>query len=371
MIKERNISMENAILLLKHVGYNKELKMIDLESFNYSLLSERMKEMINDENEKKKEEMNEKFLVDLSECYALQHSYFIPDEYRSIIVPPLLKAASKKEGNEETQKEVKMALLALSHVNTYFEIEQELYLNEITEIIEYHQEHQNLTRLAYQSAWQFLIKRFYWDKSLKEVIVKELHFAREAARELKELVKSVDWNRNEEENGRIEVLVIRRWFDVIYEFLYSNTLWNEEIAGLINCIVQVLRASRDNHKDIRNRCFDILRCAAENRNVKIDDLLKSGAIDLYLEEMKQSIISHSLIRNCYYFFLNVSKRLKEEEDDETEGKKRKEMKRKIFERMEEEGYEDAIAGFHDAVSFLNEKYYFQLSLDVSDYFVNV
>ncbi|KAH7827154.1 uncharacterized protein MONOS_7979 [Monocercomonoides exilis] len=65
MMEEEKLSMENAILLLKHVGYNKVLKKILLYSFDYSSLSKRMKEMIIDENEKKKEEKNEKLLVDL------------------------------------------------------------------------------------------------------------------------------------------------------------------------------------------------------------------------------------------------------------------------------------------------------------------
>ncbi|KAH7818834.1 uncharacterized protein MONOS_13660 [Monocercomonoides exilis] len=343
MIEEKTLSWRNATLLLKHVGCCKVLKKIELFSFDDSLLSERMKEMIIDENEKKKEEKNEKHLIDLCECYLLLNRW-PSSEMDSIYVPCLLKVALKKDETEEAQKEVEMALLALSNIGNW-EIEQELYLNEITEIIRYHQEHHNLTRLAYQSAWQFLIKRFYWDKSLEEVIVNELHFSKEAARELEDLSKSVDWKRKEEEKGEREaknVLVIERWFDVIYEFLYSNTLWNEELAGLINCIVQVLRASRGNHKDIRNGCLDSLRCASEKRDMEIDDMLKSGAVDAVLEEMNQSTLGDDILWNCLIFFLNISERLNEKKDDEKEASKRKLIKRKMFEKMEEEGFEDSV-----------------------------
>eukprot|EP00770_Monocercomonoides_exilis_P001758 MONOS_1747.1-p1 / transcript=MONOS_1747.1 / gene=MONOS_1747 / organism=Monocercomonoides_exilis_PA203 / gene_product=unspecified product / transcript_product=unspecified product / location=Mono_scaffold00032:126983-128006(+) / protein_length=322 / sequence_SO=supercontig / SO=protein_coding / is_pseudo=false len=270
MIEEKTLSLESAILLLKHVGYFRELKTIYLESFDYSLLSERMKEMMIDENEKKKDE---KLLVDLCECFTLLNFCSISDELLSIIIPCLLKAASKKEGNEETQKEVEMALLALSHINTFFEIKQELYLNEITEIIKYHKEHHNLTRLAHQSAWQFLINRLYIDKSLKEVIVKELHFAREAARELEDLSKNVDWKRKEE-SGEVtkELHIIRRWLDAIYDYFYFCDLWNEELAGLIGSIVQVFLEARGRCQIIRNECVDVLIIAARN-GVEHEDIL--------------------------------------------------------------------------------------------------
>ncbi|KAH7828412.1 uncharacterized protein MONOS_15190 [Monocercomonoides exilis] len=104
----------------------------------------------------------------------------------------LLKVTLKKEEDEETQKEVEMALLALSCIYSHYEIEQKQYLNEIKEIIHYHQEHHNLTRLAYLYAWEFLILRLNTDKSLNEVIVNELHFIREARREIEDLSKCVD-----------------------------------------------------------------------------------------------------------------------------------------------------------------------------------
>ncbi|KAH7818884.1 uncharacterized protein MONOS_1744 [Monocercomonoides exilis] len=370
-IEKNSLSLVTATLLLKHVGRCKELKCFLCDSFDDSSLSESMKEMIINESEKKNDEM---LLIDLCECFTFLYIDFIPDEFRSIIVHCLLKAASKKEGNEETQKEVEMALLCLSCIDDGTEIEQGLYLNEITEIIKHHQEHHNLTRLANQSAWQFLMNRFYWDKNLEEVIVNELHFAREARRELEDLSKSVDWKKKEEgkgENEAKEVLVIERWFDVISEFLNSYTLWDEELAGLIGSLVQMIRESRDNHKDICNRCLDSLRCAAENRNVEIDVFLKEGTIVVFSEEMNQSTVNDDILWNCLLFFLNISERIKEKTDGETTKTKRKELKRKIFEKMEEEGYEDIITSFHEMVYFLSNKNYDGLSLNFSKYFVYV
>ncbi|KAH7819016.1 uncharacterized protein MONOS_13270 [Monocercomonoides exilis] len=115
MIGEKTLSWGNAILLLKHAGFCKVLKKIPFYSFDYSSLSKRMKEMIIDENEKKKEEKNEKRLIDLCECYLLLNRW-PSSEMDSIIVPCLLKVALKKDETDEAQKEVEMALLALGNI---------------------------------------------------------------------------------------------------------------------------------------------------------------------------------------------------------------------------------------------------------------
>ncbi|KAH7819689.1 uncharacterized protein MONOS_17934 [Monocercomonoides exilis] len=70
--------------------------------------------MIAEEEEKKeKEKRNEKLLVDLCECYLFLSCGFT-HELLSVCSPCLLKAASVKEESEENQKDVEMALLALS-----------------------------------------------------------------------------------------------------------------------------------------------------------------------------------------------------------------------------------------------------------------
>ncbi|KAH7823182.1 uncharacterized protein MONOS_17621 [Monocercomonoides exilis] len=102
--------------------------------------------MIDDE-EKKKEKRNENLLTELCESNVLLN-VGASSQLISVCVPCLLKAALKKEENEEAQKEKEMAFLALSCHDEFYEIEKELYDNEIKEIIQHHQEHRNLTRLA-------------------------------------------------------------------------------------------------------------------------------------------------------------------------------------------------------------------------------
>eukprot|EP00770_Monocercomonoides_exilis_P014795 MONOS_14741.1-p1 / transcript=MONOS_14741.1 / gene=MONOS_14741 / organism=Monocercomonoides_exilis_PA203 / gene_product=unspecified product / transcript_product=unspecified product / location=Mono_scaffold01062:12027-13229(+) / protein_length=259 / sequence_SO=supercontig / SO=protein_coding / is_pseudo=false len=256
-------------------------------------------------------------------------------------MPCLLKVALKKEGNEETQKDVEIALLALSRVDNYFKMEPKLFLNEIKEIIQYHQEHQNLTRLAYQSAWQFLIKRFHRDKSLEGVVVNELHFVREAVRELDELSKSVDWKRKEERKKETEeALVIRRWLSVIFYFFASCKPRDGEFVGLLSSIVQIFLASRENSEVISCQCIDTLKKATEVRVAMVDDLLKSGAVDVALEIIVQLATSNELIHGSVEFFWSVCERLKNINEKKNFEAKREKVKRKIFEKLEEEGYED-------------------------------
>ncbi|KAH7827150.1 uncharacterized protein MONOS_7983 [Monocercomonoides exilis] len=355
MIEEKILSWENAILLLKHVGYCQTLKCFFDFAFKDSFLSNRFQEMIIEEK-MMIEEKDEKLLVDLCECYLLSNRWPSP-EMSSIIVPCLLKVASKKEEDEETQKEVEMALLALSNIG-YWAVEQKLHLNEIKTIIEYHQEHHNLTRLAYQLAWSYLICRSYYCKSLEDVVVNELHFIRESIRELEELWKSVDWKRKEEEMGKTErktMDIISRWIGFIHHFFNRFHLENEEYVGLFSCQVDVFRASRDNHDEIGKKCVILFNESANNLTVKVDDLLKSGAIDVILEELHRPTLNKGLAFESLKFFYRLSLRFKGKEDDEMEEAKRKELKRKMLEKMEEKGVEDNIINFQISLKFFYAK----------------
>ncbi|KAH7822914.1 uncharacterized protein MONOS_8526 [Monocercomonoides exilis] len=366
MIEERTLSWGNAILLLKNAGYCKKLKYFYDYEFSTSLLSDRFQKMIIKEEEKK-EEKNERLLVDLCECFALLNFYFISDDLRFIIVPCLLKAASKKEGNEETQKEVEMALLALSNIGLRNIFKGDLFLDEIKEIILYNQEHHNLTRLAYQSAWLFLMNRYYSGESLEKVITNKLHFAREARREIEELKRNVDWKRNEEENGRIKVDILRRWLYNIDNYFTSCELWNEELAGLIGSIVQVFLAARGRYQIIRNECVGVLIIAARIGVEHEDILLKSRAVEVILEEIHPSTLNNDMVYHCLRFCFSISERLKEKTDGESTKIKRKELKRKIFEKMEEEGHEDITTSLYGVISFLSENGYDELPKNASEY----
>ncbi|KAH7827395.1 uncharacterized protein MONOS_17317 [Monocercomonoides exilis] len=354
MIEERKIYLKDSILMLKHVGYFNVLKCACINCFENSSLKKKVGEIIIEE-EHKKEEKNEKIFVDLCKCY-ISLSYNIPPELRSICVLCLLKAALNKEESEEVQKEVEMALLALSNIGIWKEIERKQYLNEITEIVRNHQKHRNLTHLAYLSAWRFFINRFFFNEDLESVIENELHFAREATRELEDLMKCVDWKKKEEEMSREEtkyVNISERWIQKLNPYIESCRLRSKEYAKLIRSIVQVFRVAKDNHREIRNQCIYSLRNAAISRALKIDGLLENEAVGVILEEIQQPTLNDKATCECLSFFIAISWRLEEGEEDEADEAKRKATKRKAFDKIEEEGYEDITTSFHELMPYFS------------------
>ncbi|KAH7826971.1 uncharacterized protein MONOS_3554 [Monocercomonoides exilis] len=118
MIEEKKLSMENAIVLLKHLGHRAVLVGYLCSKLRDSSLRKRIEKMIIEENEKK-EGRKEKLMIDLCESYLLLSATEIFEELFPISVPCLLNVALKKEGNEKTQKEVEVALLALSCIDKY------------------------------------------------------------------------------------------------------------------------------------------------------------------------------------------------------------------------------------------------------------
>eukprot|EP00770_Monocercomonoides_exilis_P011186 MONOS_11134.1-p1 / transcript=MONOS_11134.1 / gene=MONOS_11134 / organism=Monocercomonoides_exilis_PA203 / gene_product=unspecified product / transcript_product=unspecified product / location=Mono_scaffold00542:25943-27105(-) / protein_length=365 / sequence_SO=supercontig / SO=protein_coding / is_pseudo=false len=353
MINEEKLSLEKCILFLKCVGYCKALKDIWNDGFKFSLLKARFEKIIFDEYEKG-DEKDEKLITDLCECMLL-FGGSTSLELNSICVPCLLKVALNKEENEEAQKKVEMALLALSCIFSHYKVEKDLYLNEMKEIIQYHKKHHNLTRLAYQSAWWFLIILSFKDQKTIEVIVDELHFEREAARELDELMQSVDWKKKEEEEvkekGKNEELVFKRWLQMFEHFFETCRKWNEECPGLIESIVRVLQAAKDYRREIYKKCNYLLRSSAGNRAVKVDALLKSGAIDAVLEEFLRPTLNEEMTYYFIDFFQLISMRFKGKGEVKTTEEERKELKRKMFEKMEEEGFEDIIVSFQKTNRF--------------------
>ncbi|KAH7832767.1 uncharacterized protein MONOS_18527 [Monocercomonoides exilis] len=169
------------------------------------------------------------------------------------------------------------------------------------------------------------------------------------------------------------MITILRWMQTLSFFFGNCYLWNEEYVGLFSSIVGVLRASRDNYREISEKCICPFEEASGRRVVKIGSLLKSGAVDVALEEIHKSAKDDEIAAKILKFFMNVSRRSKEKKKDEIEEASRKSIKMEIFEKMEEEGYEDFITSFHKTFDFLSNKYYFddELSLDIFDYFVNV
>ncbi|KAH7821875.1 uncharacterized protein MONOS_2787 [Monocercomonoides exilis] len=368
MIEEKKMDLKNAILLLKQVGYCNELNESQICGFYFTLLSKSFEKMIFEEEEKK-EEKDEKLLVDLCECNLLLGSIF-SSKLISICVPCLLKVASDKEENEEAQKEVEMALLALNNIG-FCKVEQELFLDKITEIIKYLQEHRNLTRLAYQSVWQFLINQLRNNRSWEYVVANELHFAREAIKELEELSKCVDWKRQKDEEGVNETkeeIILKRWLKTLLIYFRYCQLRNEEFVKLIGNIAQILRTAKNNFGEICDRCLECFDNSVRNKSVEIEHFLESGAIDVIFEMIVQSNIDLRQNICCLSFIKKLCKRLKEKKASESYEAKRKEVKRKLFEKLEEYGYEDWTIGFNYCFVEEDEDCYFLIE-NLNDYFV--
>ncbi|KAH7829017.1 uncharacterized protein MONOS_18573 [Monocercomonoides exilis] len=265
-----------------------------------------------------------------------------------------------------------MELFAICHIGKCFILDYELYRYKIKEIILYHQKHNNLTRLACQSAWKFLMNGLPYYDCFEGVIVNELHFAREAARKLEELMKSVNRKRKEEERGREtkEELVLLRWLKTLERYFLSCTMWNEEFVGLLNSIVRVFLAAKDNYREVNFQCIHLLKEIADNKAIEIDVLLKGGAVNAVLEKMQLQTLNKYETYQFLLFFIELSIRLKIKKDEVKE-EERKEMKMKMFEKMEEEGYEDIVTSFYGISQYINIYFHPQISLDISDYFVNV
>ncbi|KAH7818713.1 uncharacterized protein MONOS_2149 [Monocercomonoides exilis] len=201
------------------------------------------------------------------------------EEIVAVSVPCLLKVALNKGESEEVQKEVEMALMAMSNVVKWENAEEELYLDEITEIIQYHEEHHNLTQLAYQSAWQLLINRFIMERRFEDVIMNDLHFVRETEREFEELSRCVDWKRNDGEKGKKEkkeVQIIRNWINLVSDSLEYHELWEEGNVGVIRCLVALCRAAREKEQEVFGDCLCVFNRMSRYSTVGTDVLLKHG-----------------------------------------------------------------------------------------------
>ncbi|KAH7816668.1 uncharacterized protein MONOS_2953 [Monocercomonoides exilis] len=238
------------------------------------------------------------------------------------------------------------------------------------EIIKHHQEHHNLTHLAYLSAWVFLMDRSFEERGLEEVIANELHAARETARELEELAKCVDWENEEETKRKKEAFLIKKWISLVTSQFPLLISQKEDNVELLHCLVQLCRASRENGRKIYRNCIILFQKVAEVIKVNVEVWMKGRAIDVMLEEMHQSTLDVDVASGCLRFFFEVSKKLDGNDDIEIYEDKRKDMKMEIFEKMEEEGFEDEVTNIFGIFFIFNGEYYAEMSLDLTDYLVN-
>ncbi|KAH7818671.1 uncharacterized protein MONOS_18670 [Monocercomonoides exilis] len=349
MIEEKKLSIGNAILLLNHMRYCKAQEDTHINSFANSMFDKNFDLMIVKE-EKKNEGEDEILLIDLCRSFLLLHDEHTVFFFRPACIHFLLKVALNKEESEKDQKKVEMVFLALSNICELEDLRQELYLNEIKEIIQYHQEHRNLIQLVYWSVWRFLINRFYSDITLEGVIVNDLCLGREAIGEIEELSKNVDWKKKEDEMSKEtepkELLMINRWLDSLAYFFKYSQFGCKENAELIACVVTLCRKSFDYFKEISFRSISLFDAMISESTVSISDLQQNGVFDIALKIIQQSTLNDDSMEICIDFFWRVHERLNDEMVDETGKKKLKKLKRDIYEEMEQEGCEDSIAVFY-------------------------
>ncbi|KAH7830389.1 uncharacterized protein MONOS_9522 [Monocercomonoides exilis] len=84
---------------------------------------------------------------------------------------------------------MELSKLMLSNIDTWKDVEQELYLKEMAETVQNYQEHHFTKRLVYQSVWQFFTGRVPCERGLEELVPNEMHFATEVGIDLSEFVK--------------------------------------------------------------------------------------------------------------------------------------------------------------------------------------
>ncbi|KAH7822147.1 uncharacterized protein MONOS_5961 [Monocercomonoides exilis] len=372
MMDEQKTPLGIILTILKRFGFNFVMKNLPSYGLYSDLSSERkIEKMIVDEYEKM-EEKDERLIADLSECnYLFGRSTSL--KLNSICVPYLLKVALKKEEDEEAQKEVEMALFALSNIGLYDKVPKELYLNEIADIIQYHQKHHNLTQLAYQSAWQFLINRYPEVCELIYGLACDLNFVKEAPIELEELTRRLTLKMKEEGKGGkevFEVMIIRRWLLSLEAFFSNLMLWKEECYGLVGSFMRALQASKDYFSDLSFENVCLLESMVTNKRIPLDALFKERVIDVILEEILQTRLKIRIFRECLAIFKFLAGRLDGKMKEENGKAKQKGMKRKFFDKLEEEGYEDSLTSIYVIVHHRSKRFRnSRLLTNSSDYFV--
>ncbi|KAH7819056.1 uncharacterized protein MONOS_17952 [Monocercomonoides exilis] len=338
MIEEKKLTWENAIILLKQIGYYKTLNDVYKARFDRSLLIERIKKKVIEEW-KKNDEKEEKLVVDLCECFILLIRYIdnIPTEVDPTCLPCILKTASNKEESEKAQHEVEMALLALTKI--YDSEEEELHINPIKEIIKQHQRKRYLTHLGYQSAWELISERAHWRQRNDKAILNELNFISEAVKELEELSMHVDWEKIEESGNKTkEECVIRKWVNMLYIYFFQYKLWNKEHGKAIDCLSKICKAARERNKSIIIGCIQTFEEMTRVPSVNVEALIRCGSVNFAIGEIQKFSFYDNVIRTCLEYIASIKCLLLESLKENREMKRT--LIRETFEMFEEEGFED-------------------------------
>ncbi|KAH7815049.1 uncharacterized protein MONOS_18700 [Monocercomonoides exilis] len=220
------------------------------------------------------------------------------------------------------------------------------HFREISEIIKCHQLNHNLTHLGYQSALSLLFCNFYEGKEFASEDLENLHFFQEVIRELKELINYVNWKKKErKEKEKNEVWIIKRWLRLLLKY-FNEVYLREENEGLIECIVKLCDVSNENHRDIRNNCICLIGSIMRVAYVDAEYLLRCRAVDVIFEDIHQTVLHFDICYQCLKILLVITNRLNEKTKDEKLEHKQKIIKREIYEKFEEEGYDDISLSFY-------------------------
>eukprot|EP00770_Monocercomonoides_exilis_P004814 MONOS_4791.1-p1 / transcript=MONOS_4791.1 / gene=MONOS_4791 / organism=Monocercomonoides_exilis_PA203 / gene_product=unspecified product / transcript_product=unspecified product / location=Mono_scaffold00132:63791-65288(+) / protein_length=481 / sequence_SO=supercontig / SO=protein_coding / is_pseudo=false len=269
-----------------------------------------------------------------------------------------------KEKNEKIGKEAEMSLVSLSNIKMRFKIEKELYMKDITELIKYHQEHHNLTHLAYQSAWEFLIWQTNEDEKMAHFVENELNFLREAIRELEELEERENWMKRGKFLKEVtDEITLTRWLDTLgyYFFFYE---WKEiKSPNFFECIVRILRKVKKYHRKVFKRCVYVISRIANPVSSDISYLLRSGIIRIIMEEMQQPTVRRDYLEWCLKYIISLVKSVDEPSNDANEREKRKMQKHQILDILEEEGYENEIISVYESMV---KTFYFYFPIHPAD-----
>ncbi|KAH7824606.1 uncharacterized protein MONOS_17494 [Monocercomonoides exilis] len=260
-----------------------------------------------------------------------------------------------------------MALLAIRNV-LFEECMQKFQLDKhLKLIIKNHQQCNNLTHYAYQLAWNCFLKRLRDKRKIEAEIANDLHFVEEMTRELGELLQCVDWREKDMKLYEMkEVSIILNWINS-YESLFDWKLPEEEVTvGLVERFFELYREAKDNHRKIAIACVEILQKMIDKETVNIGVMMRLRIEDIIIGEIRQHILDDMHTVNCAKMNLTVSERLKVNFKKKNANTFLKMLYTKYIEKLEEEGYEDAIISLQ---GMLHQKKFRNLSKNPCDYFV--
>ncbi|KAH7832722.1 uncharacterized protein MONOS_15261 [Monocercomonoides exilis] len=244
MVKGEKLVLEDGIMLLKHVGYYKALSDIHTDNDGESSFRKRFERRVMNE-EWKQGQKKEKMLNDVCECYALSYEQFVTFNFSS-------------------------------------HVEEDVFMNSIVSVIVHHQQNRNLTQLAYQSAWQFFMKRMHTNAQMESAMSMHFGFVEEARRELEELEKRADWQRKERRVKELkDIHTILRWLKTLNKHFVNHQPSRERNTRLAAVAVGICRKARACFGELSLECLVLLEQMNESASLSVSDFVAIEAVDVF------------------------------------------------------------------------------------------